>query len=253
MSLYRISNFHCVLQSCSTMCVGTHRLKEAHCFAATFINIFLPPSSAPSSPVTARAVPEPECSPSPRTKKKGLFRRWGAKSKDDAAATDTIHPASTISSSLAQEVAHRAKSLPRENLLHLEKHQGQQAVDARDTNGRVSEDHDGGEDEVDAPEVPSRGYLSDEAEEDIPELPPRQYNWSDFESDADDDDDDAGESEEILQKVYDSLAKFGGPSKETEKLYDTLEQYQKAIFARKQSMLPSVGGMRAHIAHTRTQ
>ena len=138
--------------------------------------------------------------------------------------------------------------------MHLEKHQDQQGLDDKDTNGHVSEDHDREEDDLDTPDVPLRGYVSDEAEDDVPELPPREYNWSDFESDADDDD-DAGESEVIVQKIYDSLAKFGGPSKQTEKLYDTLEQYQKVILARKQSLLPSGEGTLLCIctlAHTPT-
>ena len=153
-------------------------------------------------------------------------------------------------------MAHKAKTLPRDNLLHLEKHQGQHGLDVKDTNGHMSEDHDGEQDDEGTPDVPLRGYISDEAEDDVPELPPREYNWSDFESDPDDDD-DAGESEVMVQKIYENLAKFGGPSKETEKLYDTLEQYQKVILARKQSLLPSGEGALLRICtlahkHTRT-
>lgn len=206
-----------------------------------------------SVPIIARPVPEAESSPSPRTKKRGLFKWRGAKSKDDVLAADAPLPSSSISSSLAQEVAHKAKSLPRDNLKHLEKHQDQHAFDASDANGHVYDGHDR-EPDIDTPEIPSRVYLSDDAEDDTPEIPPREYNWSDLESDGDDDDDDdAGENEVMIQKVYDSLAKFGGPSKETEKLYDTLEQYQKVILARKQSVQQqSSGGVRVH-THTHTQ
>ena len=142
-------------------------------------------------------------------------------SKGETPTTSESTPPNPIS--LAQEVVKKAKTLPRS-----------------------------GRDSAEPPELPICGYLSDEAEDDAPELPPQEYHWSDVESDSDDDeDDDAGGNEEILQKVYECLAKFGGPSKETEKLYDMLEQYQKILIARKQTT-QQLGGGTSTYTHTTT-
>ena len=211
---------------------------------------------APSTQHIAKVLTEAESSPSPKTKKKGGFWRRNTKGKDDTPTiTESTPPASPNPFSLAQEVAKKAKSLPRDGLKHLEKQPFQASFEASDVDSGVYDHHDSGRDSVEPPELPTRGYLSDEAEDDAPELPPREYHWSDLDSDGDDDedDDDAGGNEEILQKVYDSLAKFGGPSKETEKLYDTLEQYQKTLMARKQTTQQPEGGTSTYTHyHTHT-
>ena len=200
---------------------------------------------APSTQHVAKVLTEAESSRSPKTKKKGGSWRRNAKSEDDTpTTTESTPPASPNSFFVAQDVAKKAKTLPRDGFKHLEKQPFQALFEASGVSSRVQDHHDSGRDSAEPPELSTRGYLSDEAEDDAPELPPREYNWSDLESDGDgdEDDDDAGGNEEILQKVYDSLAKFGGPSKETEKLYDTLEQYQKTLIARKQITQQPGGG-----------
>ena len=91
-------------------------------------------------------------------------------------------------------------------------------------------DPDHGVDEV--PELPERpddlGMSDDDSP---PPVPPRQY-LSDFESDNEDEavDEDEGE---MIKTIYDCLARAGGPSQETEKLYDTLDQYRKIALREK--------------------
>ena len=83
--------------------------------------------------------------------------------------------------------------------------------------------YDPDHDEV--PEIPERPDdlgMSDDGSP--PPVPPRLYP-SDFESDDDEAvDEDEGE---MIKTIYDYLAKAGGRSQETEKLYDTLDQYWK--------------------------
>ena len=155
-------------------------------------------------------------SPSPKTKKKGLFR--GFRTKDESKVTPPSSP-----SLLAQEAVKKAATLPRDFVGLPSSKDSPTQLSPSDVDSGVY-DHDHGVDEV--PEIPERpddlGMSDDDSP---PPVPPRQY-LSDFESDNEDEaaDDDEGE---IIKTIYDYLALAGGPSQETEKLYDTLDQYRK--------------------------
>ena len=153
-------------------------------------NDFVSLSSSRDSP-TQQSQSE-SSSPSPKSKKKGIFR--GFRSKDESKVTHPVSP-----SLLAQ------------------------AFFTADVDGGVY-DHNHGVDKVlEIPKRPDDFGLSDDNSP--PPVPPRQY-LSDFESDNEDEavDEDEGE---MIKTIYNCLARAGGPSQETEKLYNTLDQYRK--------------------------